>query len=430
MASVDQSAARASETGVDLAEFDPFGHQTQQCPHLYYERMRDECPVFRHDGTTFVFVTRYDDVLDVLRDTETFSSKFGVSSRPDDGTVDKIRDVQKEGWPAVPTLLTNDPPSHDRLRRLVSKAFTPRQVARLEPGIVETAEALVDAFIDRGSCEFVTEFAIGLPVTTIARALNVPEDRQADFKRWSDDATVAIGAVISEERRLESARGVLEFQHYFAEQLDNRLSNPQDDILTGLNEARLDEEDGVTGGPLDMAEKLGIIQQLLVAGNETTTKLLTEAMRLLAEHPEEWRRLQDDPGRAGLVVEECLRLASPTQGMFRLATKDTEINGVPVAKGTMVIAMFASANRDEDVFGDASDDFDPDRDNLRSQVAFGKGVHYCIGANLARLEAIKALEVLSRRLATIELADPEGIEYEPSFVLRGIKRLDLNFTPA
>lgn len=430
MRSVDQPARSSGDAGIDLADFDPFGHATQQCPHRYYERMRAECPVYRHEGTTFVFVTRYDDVLAVLRDTETFSSKFGVSSRPDDDTVDKIRDVQREGWPAVPTLLTNDPPAHDRLRRLVSKAFTPRQVARLEPGIIETAEALVDAFIDRGTCEFVTEFAIGLPVTTIARALNVPEDRQSDFKRWSDDATVAIGAVISEERRLESARGILEFQRYFAAQLEDRQDRPQDDILTGLNEARLDEEDGVTGGPLDMAEKLGIIQQLLVAGNETTTKLLTEAMRLLAEHPDEWRKLRSDPERAGVIVEECLRLASPTQGMFRLVTKDTEIGGLPVAKGTMVVAMFASANRDEDVFGAEPNVFDPDRENLRAQVAFGKGVHYCIGANLARLEAVKALEVLSHRLATIELADPGGIEYEPSFVLRGIKRLDLRFTPA
>lgn len=413
---------------VDLADFDPFGQATQQCPHRYYEKMRVECPVFRHEGTTFVFVTRYDEIMRVIRDTDTFSSKFGVSSRPGDGTVDKIKDVQAEGWPQVPTLLTNDPPSHDRLRRLVSKAFTPRQVAKLEPGIVETAHRLIDGFIDAGECEFVRDFAIGLPVTTIARALNVPEDRQADFKRWSDDATVAIGALISEERRLESAKGVLEFQRYFAAELDKRLHDPQDDILTGLNEARLDEEDGITGGPLDMAEKLGIIQQLLVAGNETTTKLLTESMRLLAEHPLEWKKLQEDPSRAGLVVEECLRLATPTQGMFRFVTRDTEIGGVAVPKGTMVVVMFASANRDEDVFGDDVDAFDPDRANLRAQIAFGKGVHYCIGANLARLEAVNALRILSERLGTVELVDPDAIEYEPSFVLRGIKRLDLRFT--
>lgn len=415
---------------VDLADFDPFGEETQQNPHRYYSKMRTECPVFRHDGTTFLFVTRYDDVLDVIRDTDTFSSKFGVSSRPAGETIDKLRDVQQDGWPQVPTLLTNDPPSHDRLRRLVSKAFTPRQVAKLEPGIVETTNRLIDGFIDRGECEFVTEFAVGLPVTTIARALNVPEDRQADFKRWSDDATAAIGAVISEERRLESAQGILEFQRYFAAELDRRLEDPQDDILTGLNEARLDEEDGVTGGPLDMAEKLGIIQQLLVAGNETTTKLLTESMRLLAENPLEWKKLQADPERAGVVMEECLRMATPTQGMFRLVTKDTEIDGVAVPKGTMVVISFASANRDAEIFGAAADDFDPDRDNLRQQIAFGKGVHFCIGANLARLEVVNALKILSQRIDTFELVDPDGIEYLPSFVLRGIKQLDLRFTPA
>ena len=416
---------------VALEAFDPFGYETQQCPHQFYARMREECPVFQHAATGMIFVTRYEDCLRILRDTTTFSSMFGFGNPADLGSADQeLAEAMEGGWPAVPTLLTNDPPGHDRMRRLVTKAFTPRQVNKLEPGVREVAESLVDAFIDDGQFEFVTQFAVGVPVVTIARALNVPSDRQADFKRWSDDATVAIGAIVSRERMLESFRGIVEFQRYFAEELVKREADPQDDILTGLNQARLEPEDGIAGGPLDIAEKLGIIQQLLVAGNETTTKLLTEAIRLLAEHPDQWQKLRADPSRANAVVEECLRLATPTQGMFRVVTIDTQIGGVPVAQGSMVVVMFASANRDEELFGEDADGFDPDRRNLAQHVAFGKGVHFCVGASLARLEAVCALQVLASRLETIELVDPGAIEYEPSFVLRGIKRLDLRFAPA
>lgn len=414
---------------VDLTDFDPFGHDTQQAPHRFYAAMRRECPVFHHEETSLVFVTRHEDILRILRDPATFSSRFGISGGSTGEQGDEVGEIEHDGWPAVPTLLTNDPPGHDRLRRLVSKAFTPRQVARLEPDMIDITNSLIDSFIDDGRCEFVSQFAVGLPVTVIARALNVAEDRLDDFKRWSDDSTAAIGSMVSIERRLEAAKGIREFQYFFAAALEQREVEPQDDLLSGLNKARLDEPGDPEGSPLSMAEKLGILQQLLVAGNETTTKLLTESMRLLAEHPAEWRALQADPTRAAPVVEECLRLASPTQGMFRVLTADTEIAGVPVRAGTTIVVVFASANRDETVFGGSPDDFEPDRDHLSQHLAFGKGLHFCVGANLARLEAVHALSILSRRLETISLADPEDIEYEPSFVLRGMKRLALDFTP-
>jgi len=178
-----------------------------------------------------------------------------------------------------------------------------------------------------------------------------------------------------------------------------------------------------------MAEMLSIVQQLLVAGNETTTKLLTETMRLLAENPDQWRRLKDDPGRAPAVIEEALRLSTPTQGMFRIATRDHDLDGVQIPKGARLVIVFASANRDEELYA-GPDDFDPDRENLRDHLAFGKGIHFCLGAALSRLEGKVALEELSRRLDGFTLAEGNEFNYFASFLLRGLTKLDLDITPA
>ena len=269
-----------------------------------------------------------------------------------------------------------------------------------------------------------------LPVEVIAHVLNVPLDRMADFKRWSDDSIAAIGARISDDRRVEAQEGIVAFQQYFAEQLEQRRAHPQGDLLSDLVGAEIDTDEGGRR-PLDMAEMLSIVQQLLVAGNETTTKALTEGVRLLAEHPEQWEALRADPaGRAPLVVEEVLRLSTPTQGMFRLVTEDTEIDGMPVPKGARLVLVYSAANRDPAVWGDDPDRFDPDRPNLKDHLAFGKGIHFCIGAPLSRLELQVAVEALARRLRTIRLTRPDTLEYHPSFVLRGLTRLDVAFTAA
>ena len=177
--------------------------------------------------------------------------------------------------------------------------------------------------------------------------------------------------------------------------------------------------------PLDTAEILSIIQQLLVAGNETTTKALAEMMLLLGRHPEEWERLKADPARVDHVVEEVLRLATPVQGMWRLVTTDTELGGVLLPKGSRILAVYASANRDEMLYPDP-DAFEPDRANLRDHLAFGKGIHFCLGANLARLELRAALEVLLTKIRTFTLSPGNDFSYFPSFLLRGLVQLDLD----
>ncbi len=415
-----------------LADFNPFDSDTLQCPFPHYAQMRAEQPVMLIESLGMYLVTRHDLVLAILRDPGTYSSLFGGASMPLPSEARaKMAEVMAEGYPRVPTMLTADMPDHTRYRRLVSKAFTPKVIAELEPVIRAIATKLIDSWINSGSIEFVEQFGVPLPVEVIAHALNVPDSRMADFKRWSDDSIAGIGTNVSLEKRLEAERGVNEYQHYFASEFEKRRTDPQDDLLTALLQARIDDDDPeVTDKrPLDMPEMLSIVQQLLVAGNETTTKLLTETVRLLATNPDQWARLKQDPGRAPNVIEEALRLSTPTQGMFRIATRDHELEGVHIPKGARLVIVFASANRDEAIYSDP-DDFDPDRGGLRDHLAFGKGIHFCLGAALSRLEGKVALEELARRVDSFTLAESNSFEYFPSFLLRGLTRLDVHVVPA
>ena len=417
---------------VDISTFNPFDPSTQQCPFPHYAQMREEAPVHPVPGLGVHLVTKHDLVMQVLRDPQTYSSMFGGAGMPlSSADREKFAEVMAAGYPRVPTMLTADQPDHTRYRRLVARAFHPKVIAEMEPIIRQITVELIESWIDKGRIEFVKEFGVPLPVRVIAKALNVPDDRLADFKRWSDDSIAGIGTNITLEQRLQAEYGVNEFQHYFAEQIELRRTHPQDDILTNLLNASIDDDDPEVTDKrqLDMPEMLSIIQQLLVAGNETTTKSLTEMVRLLAENPEEWAALKADPSRAEKVFEETLRLSTPTQGMWRILTKDAELGGVQLTKGQRIIIVFASANRDEALF-DNPDEFDPMRDHLRDNLAFGKGIHFCLGANLSRLEGKVAAEELSKRIDTITLSESNKYQYFPSFMLRGLTDLDIEFTAA
>ena len=416
----------------ELAALNPFDPAVLQCPYPHYARMRAEAPVIFLENVGMWFVTGHDLVLEVARDHHTYSNLFGGASMPlPPGEREQLQAAIEEGYPRVSTMLTADQPDHTRYRRLVSKAFSARAIADLEPAVREITAMLIDGWLGTGRIEFVSQFAVGLPVRVIARALNVPDDRLDDFKRWSDDSIAGIGTNITIDQRVAAERGVNEFQRYFAAELDRRRAEPQDDLLTLLLNARVDDDDPeVTDRrPLDVPEMLSIVQQLLVAGNETTTKMLTEMMRLLAEHPDEWARVKADPSRVAAVVEETLRLATPTQGMFRIVTRDVELGGVAIPAGARMVIVYSSANRDEAVFGAEPDAFDPDRAALGEHVAFGKGIHFCVGASLSRLEGRIALTELARRIESFTLAETNEYEVFPSFMLRGLKRLELDIVP-
>jgi cytochrome P450 len=414
----------------DLAAFNPFDAATLQCPYPHYARMRDEAPVLHLEHLGMYLVTRHDLVLTIVRDPVLYSSKFGRPTMPlnaDDAA--KVAAVIAEGYPRMATMLTTDPPEQTRYRGLVAKAFNPKTIAAMEPLIRSIVTDLIDAWGDRTEIEFVADFAVPLPVRVIATMLSQPPERWADIKRWSDASIAGIGTSISAETRMAAEAETNEFQRHFAAELDDRRATRRDDLLSNLVHATIDEP-GVEARPLDMAEMLSIISQLMVAGNETTTKLLTEMIRLLGEHPDQWELVQNDASRIERIVEESLRLSSPTQGIFRIVTEDHELGGVAVPKGARLVIVYGAANRDGVVFPDG-ESFDPDRDRLREHLAFGKGIHFCLGAALSRLEAKVAMEELTGRVGSYRLADSNTFAYYPSFMLRGLQRLDIELaTPA
>ena len=266
------------------------------------------------------------------------------------------------------------------------------------------------------------QFAVGLPLTVIADSLGVAREDMDRFKKWSDDSVAPLGGMISYERQVECARSFVEFQHYFAARIEERRTAPHDDLITDLVNARLDGAE-----PLNVAEMLNILQQLLVAGNETTTNLIASAMMILLRDPEQMAALIADKTLIANFVEEALRMESPVSALFRLAKIDTEIGGVGIPAGSRIIVLYGSGNRDDAHFPDAAK-MDVRRDNARSHLAFGQGVHFCIGAALARLEGRVAFETLLGRLKSIRLIPGrDDFSHTPSFILRGLKELWLEF---
>ncbi len=296
-------------------------------------------------------VSRYDDVVAVCRDPGLWSSRSGPSSVPDS---DRIKEIRKTGYPKVDTLLTCDPPEHKRYRSLVGNAFSTRRVAAIEDRIAAVADELVDRFAGAGSVELVHQFAIPLPLTIIAEQLGVPVRDLHLFKEWSDAAVLPLGGLLSEEEREACAYKYAEMQHYFAARIAERRDDPQDDMLTDMVAARLEGE-----RPLDVPELLSICAQFLVAGNETTTKLITACAQLLCQHPDQLAAVRDDPSLVPGAVEESLRMESAVQTMFRTATRDTELAGVAIPKGGRVVLLIGAANRDPATFPD------PDRFDVR-----------------------------------------------------------------
>ncbi len=419
----------------DEDQFDPLSPDVLQSPWAAYAALRREHPVMRLDGERIgrpgedvYCVSRYEDVRTVLLDPATFSSRAAIpAARPSPELRARLREVIAEGWPEVSTMLTEDPPSHTRYRSLVSKAFTPRRLSAVEPEVRAICVELAKAFDGAPVVDFMAGYAVPIPVRTVAVVLEVPDSRQADFKRWADYSVSAIGRSISDDERVTAQRAIVEQQHYFAHEIEKRRALPRDDFLSDLLNARLTQHDEVSGEPLTMPEMLSIIRQIQVAGSETTASLLAELMVLLADHPDQWEAIKADRSRIPLVVEEALRLSSPNQGLFRVATGDTSIGGVTIPVGSTVWVMFGSANRDEDVFTD-SDRFDPDRRDQLGHLAFGKGPHYCLGAALARMEARIGLDVLADHVDTIGIEPGQGLTYAPSYVLRGLESLRVSFT--
>ncbi len=415
----------------DLTTLNLLDRDTLECPFPAYRALREQAPVYRIPQTGYFIVTRYDLVMEAVRNTEVFSSQINQGASGSMGAYPEVVELyEREGVPFASTLISADPPVHTRYRNLVNRAFTAGRVRGMQGYIQQIVDELIDDFIDRGEVEFVAEFAIKLPIYIIADQLGVPRRDMQKFKDWSD-ASIPIGLDIGADAELARMKLVIEFQRYFLERIEERRREPQDDILSDLVNARLEEEGNPDGRPLNGSELLSIIQQLLVAGNETTTNAFAAGMVLLLDNPDQLAQLKSgDDKLMRTFCEEVLRLESPVAGLFRVTTRDTVLGGHEIPAGSLVNLRWAAANRDEKVFTDP-DALDVCRRNAGAQIAFGVGVHFCVGAMLAREEMFLGFRTLLRRLANIRLVDgQEPLEHHANFILRGLKQLRLAFDRA
>ncbi len=410
---------------VDYNRYDPFAPEMQQNPFPWYAALRESAPVWKHPASGIVFVSRHDHVSQILADTTTYSSRFASQATAGTSEVNRqIEEIMREGFPRVSTMLTEDPPLQTRYRKTVGKALSTRRILALENKMRELSDEILDEWPARGRVDVMNTLSIPLPIRVIGHFLCMKPEVFQHVKRWSDSSVAGLGAIITDAQRIQAARDVVELQKYWQSELEARLANPGDDLISALTQAEFEDETGAERR-LDMPEMFSIIQQLMVAGNETTTKVINETFKMLLENPAWFERMKRDPGVVAAVVEEALRLSTPNQGMFRFVTRDTELDGTKIPKGGMIWLMFGSANRDARVFPDP-DKFDPERPNLKESVAFGRGAHFCIGAPLARLELRVLFEQVAKRIDSFALPAGYALRYEPSYILRGLAGMELD----
>jgi cytochrome P450 len=405
-------------TSVGL-EFDPFAPEIRSDPYPLYRRMREEAPIYwRPDGSPMF--TRYDDCITILRDHERFSND-GSNSKYADNIADDapMRGTMFESLNARP-MLFSDPPDHTRIRGLVNKAFTPKRVDQLRGRMETIVDELLDEVEGAGSMDIIERVAYPLPVIMIAELLGVPASDRELLKSWSEPLGRTIDPMdnIDAEFFNEIAGAGIAFIAYFAQLINERRQSPRDDLLSALIAA---EE---SGDKLTQEEVIVNLILLLIAGHETTTNLIGNGMLALLRHPDEMAELRADPTMIKTAVEELLRYDSPVQLDARTALEDVEIGGVVIPKKEQPVLLLAAANRDPAQFPD------PDRLDLRrapnAHIAFSSGIHFCVGASLARAEGQVAINAMLRRMPKLALADANP-PYKENVTLRGLATLPVTF---
>ncbi len=406
-------------------EFDPFDPGVLEDPWDFFAALRREAPVFQLPGGVYTVISRFEDVRQAALCPETFSSNLVALLMQGEATGDSpsVFEVPTGFAQAVDVLAIADAPDHTRQRKLSNKAFSMRRVSGIEPRLRTLAENLVAGFLSRGRADWVREMAVPLPVTIIAELIGLPLADTQDLKRWSDASVALLSGINAPEQLRANAREVSAMFEYLAKQFDSGCHAPGNDVLGDLIRASQDPNNA-----LRRDEVVSILVQLLTAGNETTTSLIGSALMLMLKHPDLEARLRGDTSLLEPFIEEAIRLESPFYGHFRVVRRDTEVAGAPLAEGTRLMLLWASANRDENEF-ERPEEIDLNRRNLRGHLSFGIGVHYCIGAALARLETRVALETLLARTRSLSLARENDFSHVPSLFVRSLNALHVEFDP-
>jgi len=419
----------------DWREIDFFTDQSLvEDPYPYFDDLRAVCPVLSLDHLGVVAVTGYDEIADIYRDPSTFSScnsvvgpyaAFPVPMEGDD--VSALIAAHRDQLPMHEHMVTMDPPDHTRERALLMRLLTPKRLGDNEAFMWRLADQQLDEFVADGSCEFISAYAQPYALLVVADLLGVPESEHERF-REGFGLSGRPGEVGAGEAGNPGENPLAWLDEYFAEYIESRRREPQEDVLTQLAQASYPD-----GSIPDVTNVVRTSTFLFAAGQETTARLLATALKHLAEHPEHQDALRNDAGLIPGFLEEVLRLESPVKTDFRLATRSTTVGGVDIKAGTPVMLLNGAANRDPARF-ECPHEFQIDRANAQSHIAFGRGIHSCPGGSLARSEARISLERILARMSDIRLAEehhgPAGerrFDYEPTWILRGLTQLQLEF---
>ena len=398
--------------------------QVQACPFAYHAQLREKAPVYRMPETGFYVISSYDDLKTVLSDPATFSNDILVEQLAGEAAADLGRmfdeHLAEVGWGHVQTLQRTDPPEHGRYRRLINRTLTPPMVKSMLPSVNRIATELIDAFIDKGSCDFIADFAFPLPGLVIAEQIGLDASEINTFKRWSDGMLApAMGLLVDEESARTYSEVEAEAQHYLAKLFEERRANPTDDILSALLAESADGDAALT-----MAELQNLMNQLITGGYTTTADAIGNAMLLLLEHPDQMELLRNDRSLLHNFADEALRHSSSVQGLFRRTTVDTELSGVKIPANSILHTRYGAANWDESMFPEP-EKFDITRSNANKHLAFSRGPHFCVGQPLAL-----AFDHLLDRLSDIQLAPGAAPERTGGLIFYSLKDLPITFTKA
>ena len=388
----------SQELVTDFSMLDPM---VSSDPFGFYDLLQEQCPVYQIPETGAYVITKYDDLRQVLKDHESFTSDVRIADRG--AFADLQQSILRDGggWEHVQTLQRTDPPDHGRYRSLLDRVFTIKRVREMIPYMDRVVNDLIDGFIDKGECEFSDDFAMRMPGIIIAEQLGLKREEVSTFKRWADAMLGASRSPIATEDEIRAdAETELEAQKFLAEIFEDRRSRPQEDLMSAMVNSHGDDEE-----PLTMNELQSLMHQLITGGFETTQSALNHGMWTLIRMPEVAAKLRSDISLLKPFVEEVLRWESPVQFLMRQATRDVEISDTVIPAGALVMVGYGPANRDEEKFG-CPHQFDLERKGVGAHLAFGSGPHFCPGALLARQEMVSSFRHIIERMDNIRLSKP------------------------
>lgn len=413
-----------------LEEINFLSHDLQNCPYHAYAKLRDEAPVWKDPITGFYVITRFDDLRDLLLNTADYingrEGQGGGRGRLDSERAQRMLQLYKDkGWVPAPTLAGRDDPNHKQMRAMFNEAFRPKKIDAMDPLVEQTAYKLIDAFIGDGKCDWVKQFAVPLPLIIIGKQMGVKEEDIWKIKAWTDAWVQRLGMMQTEEEERWSVEMEIEAQHYF-QPIFERLRKEPDDTLVSEMVNRVIPE---WGRPLNDNElHAEMMADTFVGGSETSTNAIAYGVKLLIDNPDVWDRLKSDPEKyLRTFVEEVLRLEGPVQGLFRTTSKDLEVHGVHIPKGSMINVRYAAANRDSSEFS-CPEKLDLDREKPGRHLAFGSGIHHCLGAPLARRELYWSFKALIDRVDELWFQPGRNdFKVMPNFALRALSELHIGF---